>query len=75
MHFSPTNGISDQVFHTFVADGATHVGEPTDAGESERIEWVPVSEVRRILRDNEMLDGMSLTAVAYALAFGELDEP
>jgi len=34
-----------------------------------------VSEVRRILRDNEMLDGMSLTAVAYALAFGELDEP
>ena len=75
VHFSPTNGISDQIFHTFVADGATHVGEPSDAGESERIEWVSVSEVRRILRDNEMLDGMSLTAVAYALAFGELDEP
>ncbi len=73
VHFSPTNGISDQVFHTFVADGATYVGEPTDVGESERIEWVPMSEVRRILRDNEMLDGMSLTAVAYALAFGELD--
>ena len=73
VHFSPTNGISDQVFHTFVADGATYAGAPTDVGESERIEWVPVSEVRRILRDNEMLDGMSLTAVAYALAFGELD--
>jgi len=73
VHFSPTNGISDQVFHTFVANGATYAGEPTDVGESERIEWVPVSEVRRILRDNEMLDGMSLTAVAYALAFGELD--
>jgi len=73
VHFSPTNGISDQTFHTFVADGATYIGEATDVGESERIEWVPVSEVRRILRDNEMLDGMSLTAVAYALAFGELD--
>ena len=73
VHFSPTNGISDQVFHTFVADGATYVGEPTDVGESERIEWIPMYEVRRILRDNEMLDGMSLTAVAYALAFGELD--
>ena len=73
VHFSPANGISDQIFHTFVADGATYVGEPTDVGESERIEWVAVSEVRRILRDNEMLDGMSLTAVAYALAFGELD--
>jgi hypothetical protein len=73
VHFNPTNGISDQVFHAFVADGATHVGEPTDVGESERIEWVPVSELRRIVRDNEMLDGLSLTAIAYALAFEELD--
>ena len=57
----------------FVADGASHVGDPTDAGESERIEWVPVDEVRRIVRDNEMIDGLSLTAVAYALAFGALE--
>jgi 8-oxo-dGTP pyrophosphatase MutT (NUDIX family) len=69
MHFNPINGLSDQVFHIFVAQGATHVGEPLDAGESERIEWVPVRELRRIARDNEMLDGLSITAVAYALAF------
>ena len=73
VHFMPSNGISDQIFHTFVADSAQRVGEPTDVGESERIEWVPVDELRRIVRDNEMYDGMSLTAVAYALAFGELD--
>src|SRR5437868_1572398 len=72
VHFHPTNGLSDQTFHTFVADGASHVGDPTDAGESERIEWVPVDELRRILRAGEMTDGLSLTAVAYALAFGEL---
>ena len=47
VHFNPINGVSDQVFHIFVADGAHHVGDPTDVGESERIEWVPVSEVRR----------------------------
>jgi 8-oxo-dGTP pyrophosphatase MutT (NUDIX family) len=70
--FNPINGVSDQVFHTFIADGATHVGEPTDPGESERIEWVPVNEVRRIVREGEMLDGMSMTAVSYALAFGEI---
>jgi 8-oxo-dGTP pyrophosphatase MutT (NUDIX family) len=74
VRFNPTNGISDQTFHTFMADGATHVGDPTDVGESERVEWVPVAELRRILADNEMFDGMSLTAVAYAFAFGELDE-
>ncbi len=73
VRFNPTNGICDQIFHTFVADGATHMGEPSDAGESERIEWVTVDELRRIVRDNEMTDGMSLTACAYALAFGELD--
>lgn len=72
VHYNPTNGLSDQVFYVFVADGATHVGEPTDAGEAERIEWIPVAEVRRIVRDQQMLDGLSLTAIAYALAFGEL---
>ena len=61
VHFNPVNGLSDHVFHIFVADGAHHVGDPTDAGESDRIEWVPVNEVRRIVRDNEMLDGLSLT--------------
>jgi len=75
VHFNPTNGISDQRFHIFLADGATHVGDPTDAGESERIEWVRLDEVRRIVRANEMVDGLSLTAMAYALAFDEFDAP
>ena len=73
MTFHPANGISDQTFHTFIADGAVRVGDPTDIGEAERIEWVSVSEVRRIVAAGEMRDGLSLTAITYALAFGELD--
>lgn len=72
VQFQPTNGLSDQVFHIFVADGATYVGEPSDAGESERVEWVGVADVRRLVQDQQMLDGMSLTGVLYALAFGEI---
>jgi 8-oxo-dGTP pyrophosphatase MutT (NUDIX family) len=72
VRFNPTNGISDQVFHTFLADGATYVGAPVDAGESERVEWVPTERVREIVRTNEMLDGLSVTALAYAFAFGHL---
>jgi 8-oxo-dGTP pyrophosphatase MutT (NUDIX family) len=72
VRYHPTNGLSDQVFNLFVAGGATHIGEPSDPGEAERIEWVPVPELRRLVRDGHMLDGMSLTAVCYALAFGEL---
>ena len=30
VRFQPTNGISDQVFNIFLADGATHVGDPVD---------------------------------------------
>ena len=72
VHYHPTNGTSDQAFNVFVADGATLVGEPSDPGEAERVEWVAVPEVRRIVRDNEMLDGLSLTGMLFALAFGEL---
>jgi 8-oxo-dGTP pyrophosphatase MutT (NUDIX family) len=70
--YHPANGLSDQTFHTFISDGASLVGEPTDTGESERIEWVEIDRLRRIVRAGEMSDGLSLTAVAYALAFGEL---
>lgn len=70
--YQPTNGLSDQRFHLFSAAGATRMGEPTDPAESERVEWVPVEEVRAIARDGAMLDGLSLTAVLYALAFGPL---
>lgn len=72
MRYQPSNGLSDQVFHIFAADGATHVGDPSDAGESEKIEWVSVTELRRLIQDGQMLDGLSLTAVLYALAFGEI---
>jgi 8-oxo-dGTP pyrophosphatase MutT (NUDIX family) len=71
--FHPANGISDQTFHTFIADGAVRVGEPTDISESERVEWVPTSELRRIVANGGMRDGLSLTAITYALAFGALD--
>jgi 8-oxo-dGTP pyrophosphatase MutT (NUDIX family) len=72
--FQPTNGISDQAFHIFVADGATYVGDPPDGAESERVEWVSVADVRELVQNGQMLDGLSLTATLYALAFGALDE-
>jgi 8-oxo-dGTP pyrophosphatase MutT (NUDIX family) len=71
--YHPTNGLSDQTFHCFLADGASHIGPPSDPSESERIEWVEVAELGRLVRDGEMRDGLSLTAVLYALATGSLD--
>jgi 8-oxo-dGTP pyrophosphatase MutT (NUDIX family) len=67
--FHPSNGLSDQVFHVFEADGATHVGEPSDPAESERIEWVPVDELRDLVRGGQVGDGLSLTGLSYWFAF------
>lgn len=72
--YQPTNGLSDQRFHLFHAPGAVHVGDPVDAGESERVEWVPEAQVRALARDGAVLDGLSLTALLYAMTFGFLGQ-
>lgn len=63
VRYHPSNGSSDQTFHVFVAEGATHVGEPSDPSESERVAWVPLEEVRRLVRDGGIGDGLSLTGL------------
>jgi 8-oxo-dGTP pyrophosphatase MutT (NUDIX family) len=66
--YHPSNGTSDQVFHVFVADGATQVGAPVDLHESDRIDWVPVDEVRKLIADGQIGDGLSLTTLLWMLA-------
>ena len=71
--YHPMPGAVDQTFHLFVAAGAEHRGEPADPGESERVEWVPVPEVREALTDGRVSEGMSLTGLALAVVSGALD--
>lgn len=68
VRFFPSNGLSDQTFHIFAAESATHVGEPSDPSESSRIEWLSTDELRAAITAGEMQDGLSLTACCYALA-------
>ncbi len=69
LRYQPTNGLSDQVFNIFLTDSAVHVGEPADLTEADRVEWVDVGRLRDVILRGEMLDGLSLTAILYALAF------
>jgi 8-oxo-dGTP pyrophosphatase MutT (NUDIX family) len=68
--FHPSNGLSDQTFHIFVADDAEEVGAPSDPSEAERVEWVTVEELRRLAGGGSVPDGLSLTALSHWLAFG-----
>lgn len=70
--YNPMNGICDQRFHLFTARDAERLGEPVDTSEAERVEWVPLDEVTRAMRQGDVSDGLTLTALAFALAFDDL---
>lgn len=70
--YDPMPGAVDQTFHLFLAREAEHVGEPSDPTEAERVEWVPLATVREAIGDGRIVEGMTLTAVALALATGRL---
>ena len=67
--YHPSNGLSDQRFELFVADGASYVGAPSDPAEASRVEWVPVARARELVRRGEVQDGLSLTALLWWLVF------
>lgn len=67
--YFPHNGTSDATFHLFTADGAEHVGPPSDPSESERVEWVPLATLRDEIRAGRVLDGLSLTALLWWFTF------
>ena len=67
--YHPSNGLSDQRFELFLAAGASYVGEPSDPGESSRVEWVPAARVRELVAAGEVQDGLSVTALLWWLAF------
>jgi len=67
--FHPANGLLAHAFHIFRAEGATHVGEPEDAFEAERVEWVALADLRRLVASGEVRDGLSLAALLHRLAF------
>jgi 8-oxo-dGTP pyrophosphatase MutT (NUDIX family) len=66
--FAPGNGHSDHLFHIYRADSATYVGDPVDASESDRIEWLTIDRIREEIRARRVQDGLSLTSLCWLLA-------
>jgi len=67
--YHPAVGLTDATFHLLLGEGAEYVGDPADAHEAERVEWLPVPRVRELVRAGEVRDGLSLTALVWALSF------
>lgn len=66
-HFSPNAGQSTQTFWVYAAAGGEQVGA-AHSDEAERIDWVDDAQLRRIVADNQVLDGLSAIAVLHHLA-------
>ncbi|MFI1829000.1 NUDIX hydrolase [Streptomyces sp. NPDC020412] len=67
LYAQPANGITDSEHHFFRADGATYAGPPVELNEADRIEWVPLAEVRGMIDRREVVSGASLNALLYVL--------
>lgn len=70
--YHPANGLLDQAFHIFVAHGADHLGEPTDTNEAARIEWIDIGDLRRLLLDGAITDGLTFGGISFAFVSGAL---
>ena len=68
--YHPANGISDLTFHLFTVEGAEYVGDPSDPSEAERVVWVSPDEVREMVLTGAIPDGLTLTALLFAMAQG-----
>jgi 8-oxo-dGTP pyrophosphatase MutT (NUDIX family) len=66
IYSQPTSGISDSRHYIFQADGATQVGPPAEDWESERIEWVPLGDVPRLIGKRDIVSGTTMAALLYA---------
>ncbi len=66
-HFHPSNGSSNQEFVLFIARDLRQIGAIQDTNEIDDAQWFAEQDVRGMLARNEILDGMSVTALLWYL--------
>lgn len=68
IYTQPTPGLMNSEHHIFRADSAEYIGPPVDGFESERVEWVPLDDTRRLIDKRDIVTGTTLVALLYLLA-------
>jgi 8-oxo-dGTP pyrophosphatase MutT (NUDIX family) len=74
-YLQPVAGITDAEQWVYLADGASYVGPPADAYESDRVAWVPLAEVPELIRRREIVGGVSVAGLLQLLADRARDVP
>lgn len=61
------NGITDSKHYLFRADGGTHIGEPTDVNEADKVEWIPLTRIPSMINAREIVSSASLISLMAVL--------
>ncbi|MEU3603804.1 NUDIX hydrolase [Streptomyces sp. NPDC006798] len=67
LYAQPANGITDSEHFLFRGEGATYTGPPVERNETDRIEWIPLSEIRGMIDRREIVSGATLNGLLYLL--------
>lgn len=63
----PSPGLMTSQHHVYRGDTAVQVGPPVDSFESDRIEWVPLTKIRALIDQGDIVSGTTLVALLYLL--------
>jgi 8-oxo-dGTP pyrophosphatase MutT (NUDIX family) len=67
--FQPMPGMIDSPVHVYLWRKAIKIGEPTDAEEAARIEWIPIEKMLPLVRRGSVLGAGAIVALLlYALS-------
>jgi 8-oxo-dGTP pyrophosphatase MutT (NUDIX family) len=73
--FEPMIGMLHCPHHVFLGRGAERVGEPTEANEMQRMEWVPLADVPGLIRRGLVSNSGTLVALLHVLALSGPNAP
>ncbi|MEU7228895.1 NUDIX hydrolase [Streptomyces chrestomyceticus] len=67
IYAQPANGITDSEHYVFRAEAVEYVGPPTELNESDRVEWIPIADLKGMIDRKEIVSSGSLVGVLYLL--------
>lgn len=70
----PTPGLSNSEHHIYTTSDVTQIGKPADGYESERVEWILLSDVCSLIEKGHVASGTTLAALLYALTKTQLSK-
>jgi hypothetical protein len=54
-------------FTIFLSYNAVHIGAPTDTDETDRVGWMPITDLPKLIAAGQILDGLTFMAISYYL--------